>query len=154
MSINEFGKEKGNPGKDMTGAQGEKAEGAKSGAAPKKKLVAVYRPQNSQQIKSRPAGQKPKAALGQESRPAQAAKPGTPKNQAASLKALTPVEKAPEKPQTGEAKPVSAITPNSKAEVKPTEKPVEKSQEIPKSGAVSQESATGGKDAGDRKSVV
>ena len=25
MSINEFGKEKGNPGKDMTGAQGEKA---------------------------------------------------------------------------------------------------------------------------------
>ena len=66
MNINELGKEQANPGKNMTGGQGEKAassegkaEGAKAGgAAPKKKLVAVYRPQNSQQIKSRLQGRK------------------------------------------------------------------------------------------------
>ncbi len=62
MNINELGKEQENTGK--AAPQAEKAsEGAKpAGAAPKKKLVAVYRPQNSQQIKSRPAGQKPKTA--------------------------------------------------------------------------------------------
>ncbi len=142
MSINEFGKEKGNPGKDMTGAQGEQTEGAKSGASPKKKLVAVYRPQNSQQIKSRPAGQKPKAALGQESRPAQAAKPAT-KTQAAPVKTLTPAEKAPEKAQAEEKKPVSAITLSGKPEAKPAEKPAEPT----KGAATGQEVAGGTKDA-------
>ncbi len=62
MNINELGKEQENTGK--TAPQADKvSEGAKpAGAAPKKKLVAVYRPQNSQQIKSRPAGQKPRTA--------------------------------------------------------------------------------------------
>ena len=124
MNINELGKEQANPGKNMTGGQGEKAassegkaEGAKAGgAAPKKKLVAVYRPQNSQQIKSRPAGQKGKAASSQEGRQSQPGRQasgsqqekGAGRNQSA-LKTLPPVERPERKVSEGK-------TPAEKAE--------------------------------------
>ena len=62
MSINDLGREQGSPmdgqnkASSQEGTPSGKAEGGAS--APRKKLVAVYRPQNSQQIKNRPAGQK------------------------------------------------------------------------------------------------
>ena len=100
MSINELGKEQGNPGKDMTARQAEKAvslegkaEGSKSpGAAPKKKLVAVYRPQNSQQIKSRPAGQKGKNQPAQEGKAAGAPKAGAGTQQERSGRNQAPIK--------------------------------------------------------------
>ena len=71
MNINDLGKEQGKASKDLTKGQTKAgqpeevkaSEAAKTpeGKVPKKKVIAVYRPQNSQQIKSRPAGQKPKA---------------------------------------------------------------------------------------------
>ena len=66
MNINELGKEQGSP-MDGQNQKASSQEGAASGkneggaASPRKKLVAVYRPQNSQQIKNRPAGQKKQA---------------------------------------------------------------------------------------------
>ena len=66
MNINDLGKEQGSP-MDGQNQKASSQEGAASGkneggaASPRKKLVAVYRPQNSQQIKNRPAGQKKQA---------------------------------------------------------------------------------------------
>ncbi len=67
MNINDLGKEQGKADKDMMKGQNkagqpESGKTAGEGKAPKKKVIAVYRPQNSQQIKSRPAGQKSKSA--------------------------------------------------------------------------------------------
>ncbi|MCI8950084.1 MAG: translation initiation factor IF-2 [Lachnospiraceae bacterium] len=131
MSINELGKEQGNSGNDMAGGQAEKAEGSKSGAAaPKKKLVAVYRPQNSQQIKSRPAGQKGKAALpAQEGKAPQKAGAGTLQERSGRsqtpVKTLTPAEKPAEKPKTEEKKPVEKPVEEKAAEVKTAGKAAE-----------------------------
>ncbi|MDO4329120.1 MAG: translation initiation factor IF-2 [Lachnospiraceae bacterium] len=116
MSINEFGK-------DMVEGQSEKAASSegktgagKSGAAPKKKLVAVYRPQNAEQIKSRPAGQKRPAAPAQENKPAapqQTAKAAAPAAGSQTAKAAAekpasqskaPENKPAEKPQAAEVK--------------------------------------------------
>ena len=66
MNINDLGKEQGSP-MDGQNQKASSQEGTASGkneggaASPRKKLVAVYRPQNSQQIKNRPAGQKKQA---------------------------------------------------------------------------------------------
>ena len=66
MNINDLGKEQGSP-MDGQNQKASSQEGAASGkneggaASPRKKLVAVYRPQNSQQIKNRPVGQKKQA---------------------------------------------------------------------------------------------
>ena len=49
-------------GQPESGKALESGKTAGEGKAPKKKVIAVYRPQNSQQIKSRPAGQKSKSA--------------------------------------------------------------------------------------------
>ena len=64
MNINDLGKEQGSP-MDGQNQKASSQEGAPSGkgegGSARKKLVAVYRPQNSQQIKNRPAGQKKQA---------------------------------------------------------------------------------------------
>lgn len=51
-----------------------KEEAVAEGAGHKKKVVAVYRPQNSQQLKNRPASQKNTGASRPAGKPAEAAK--------------------------------------------------------------------------------
>ncbi len=67
MNINDLGKAKGSSmdGQNQkASSQGGTSSGRSEGGSgtPRKKLVAVYRPQNSQQIKNRPAGQKKQTA--------------------------------------------------------------------------------------------
>ncbi|MDO5418173.1 MAG: hypothetical protein Q4F29_13300, partial [Lachnospiraceae bacterium] len=69
MSINELGKE------NMEGQNDKAAAEAAKDGAPKKKVVAVYRPQNSQQIKNRPAPQRPRTEAAPAEAPKAAEKP-------------------------------------------------------------------------------